>query len=77
MERLIAATPEEVFHAYTDPEAQKIWFQLLGEPMIVENDSHRRHLSGSNCMRRALVVTGLTTPVPPEVHIVCRYRSSL
>jgi uncharacterized protein YndB with AHSA1/START domain len=38
VERLIAATPEEVFDAYTDPEAQKIWFQLLGEPMIVENE---------------------------------------
>jgi uncharacterized protein YndB with AHSA1/START domain len=38
VERLIAATPEEVFKAYTDPEAQKIWFQLLGEKMIVENE---------------------------------------
>ena len=38
VERLIAATPEEVFDAYTDPEAQKIWFNLLGEPMIVENE---------------------------------------
>ena len=38
VERLIAATPEEVFEAYTDPEAMKIWFQLLGEPMIVENE---------------------------------------
>jgi uncharacterized protein YndB with AHSA1/START domain len=37
VERLIAATPEEVFEAYTNPEAMKIWFQLLGEPMIVEN----------------------------------------
>ena len=36
VERLIAATPEEVFEAYTDPEAMKIWFQLLGAPMIVE-----------------------------------------
>lgn len=38
VERPIAATPEEVFEAYTNPEAQKIWFQLLGEPMIVENE---------------------------------------
>ena len=38
VERLIAATPEEVFEAYTNPEAMKIWFQLLGEPMIVENE---------------------------------------
>ena len=38
VERLIAATPDEVFEAYTNPEAMKIWFQLLGEPMIVENE---------------------------------------
>jgi uncharacterized protein YndB with AHSA1/START domain len=38
VERLIAATPEDVFDAYTDPEAQKIWFNLLGDPMIVENE---------------------------------------
>lgn len=38
VERLIAATPEEVFEAYTNPEALKIWFQLLGEPMIVEHE---------------------------------------
>jgi uncharacterized protein YndB with AHSA1/START domain len=38
VERLIGATPEEVFEAYTNPEAMKIWFQLLGEPMIVENE---------------------------------------
>ena len=38
VERLIAATPEEVFEAYINPEAMKIWFQLLGEPMIVENE---------------------------------------
>jgi uncharacterized protein YndB with AHSA1/START domain len=38
VERLISAKPDEVFDAYTDPEAQKIWFQLLGEPMIVENE---------------------------------------
>ncbi len=37
LERLIAATPEEVFDAYTDPESQKIWFQILDEPMIVES----------------------------------------
>jgi uncharacterized protein YndB with AHSA1/START domain len=38
VERLIAATPEDVFDAYTDPAAQKIWYQLLGDPMIVENE---------------------------------------
>src|SRR3990172_6379029 len=38
VERLIAATPEEVFDAYTDPEAQKIWFTILNEGMIVENE---------------------------------------
>ncbi|MGH8872085.1 MAG: SRPBCC family protein [Acidimicrobiia bacterium] len=37
VERLIDATPEEVFDAYTDPEAQKIWFTILDEGMIVEN----------------------------------------
>jgi len=38
VERLIAATPEEVFDAYTDPEAQKIWYSIKDEGMIVEND---------------------------------------
>jgi len=37
VERLIAATPEEVFDAYTDPEAQKVWFTILNPEMIVEN----------------------------------------
>jgi uncharacterized protein YndB with AHSA1/START domain len=37
VERLIDASPEEVFHAYTDPEAQKVWFTILDEGMIVEN----------------------------------------
>ena len=37
VERLIDATPEEVFEAYTDPEAQKIWFTILNPDMIVEN----------------------------------------
>lgn len=37
IDRLIAATPEEVFDAFTDPEAQKVWYQVPGEPeMIVE-----------------------------------------
>jgi uncharacterized protein YndB with AHSA1/START domain len=37
MARLIAATPEEVFDAYTDAEKQKIWFSILDErPGIVE-----------------------------------------
>ena len=38
VERLIDASPEEVFDAYTDPEAQKIWFTILDEGMTVEND---------------------------------------
>ncbi len=38
VERLIAATPEEVFDAYTDPEAQKVWFTILNPDMIVENE---------------------------------------
>lgn len=38
VERLIDASPEEVFDAYTDPEAQKIWYTILDEGMIVEND---------------------------------------
>jgi uncharacterized protein YndB with AHSA1/START domain len=37
VERLIDASPEEVFDAYTDPEAQKIWFTILDEGMQVEN----------------------------------------
>ena len=37
VERLLPATPEEVFDAYTDAEAQKIWFSILDEkPGIVE-----------------------------------------
>lgn len=31
MTRLIPATPEEVFDAYTDPEKQRIWFSILSE----------------------------------------------
>ena len=38
VERLIDATPEEVFDAYTDPEAQKVWYSIMDEGMIVEND---------------------------------------
>lgn len=38
VERLIDASPEEVFDAYTDPEAQKIWFSIMDEEMIVENE---------------------------------------
>ena len=34
--RLIPATPEEVFDAYTDPEKQKVWFNIIGEPGIIE-----------------------------------------
>ena len=38
VERLIDATPEEVFDAYTDPEAMGVWFTILNEGMIVENE---------------------------------------
>ena len=39
MTRLIPATPDEVFDAYTDAEKQKVWFSLLSdEPGIVEID---------------------------------------
>ncbi len=38
VERLIDATPEEVFDAYTDPVAQQGWFTILNEGMIVENE---------------------------------------
>ena len=37
VERVIDASPEEVFDAYTDPEAQKIWYTILNADMIVEN----------------------------------------
>ena len=37
IERLLPATPEEVFDAYTDAEKQKIWFSILDEePGVVE-----------------------------------------
>ena len=36
--RLIDAPLEEVFDAYTDPEAQKVWFTILDPEMIVEID---------------------------------------
>lgn len=37
MTRLLPATPEEVFDAYTDAEKQKIWYSILDvEPGIVE-----------------------------------------
>ena len=36
-ERLLPATPEEVFDAYTDAEKQRVWFSILDqEPGIVE-----------------------------------------
>ena len=38
VERLIDARPEEVFDAYTDPEAQKIWYSVMDEGIIVENE---------------------------------------
>jgi uncharacterized protein YndB with AHSA1/START domain len=43
IERVLPATPEEVFEAYTDPEAQKIWFSILDErPGIVEIETDLR-----------------------------------
>ncbi|MDP9847133.1 SRPBCC family protein [Streptosporangium lutulentum] len=37
MTRLLPATPEEVFDAYTDAEKQKIWFGILNDkPGIIE-----------------------------------------
>jgi uncharacterized protein YndB with AHSA1/START domain len=37
LSRLLPATPEEVFDAYTDAEQQKIWFGILDqEPGVVE-----------------------------------------
>ncbi|MGY3127752.1 uncharacterized protein YndB with AHSA1/START domain [Agrococcus sp. UYP33] len=37
VDRLLPATCEEVFDAYTDPEQQRIWFSILDEqPGIVE-----------------------------------------
>jgi len=39
IERVLRATPEDVFDAYTDAEKQKIWFSILDErPGIVEID---------------------------------------
>lgn len=43
VERELPATPEEVFDAYTDAEAQKIWFSILDEePGIVEIETDLR-----------------------------------
>ncbi len=37
IERVLPATPEEVFDAYTDAEKQRIWFTILDEkPGVVE-----------------------------------------
>jgi len=37
MTRVLPATPDEVFEAYTDADAQRIWFSILDEePGIVE-----------------------------------------
>jgi uncharacterized protein YndB with AHSA1/START domain len=39
MTRLLPASPDEVFDAYTDAEKQRIWFSILDqEPGIVEID---------------------------------------
>jgi uncharacterized protein YndB with AHSA1/START domain len=32
VERLLPASPEDVFDAYTDSEKQKVWFSILDEP---------------------------------------------
>jgi uncharacterized protein YndB with AHSA1/START domain len=37
VERLIDASPEDVFDAYVSPEAQKAWFTIFDPEMIVEN----------------------------------------
>jgi uncharacterized protein YndB with AHSA1/START domain len=43
LSRLLPATPEEVFDAYTDPEKQKIWFSILDEePGIVRIETDLR-----------------------------------
>src|SRR5690606_41577207 len=43
MTRLLPATPEQVFDAYTDAEKQKIWFSILDEePGVVEIDVNLR-----------------------------------
>ena len=43
MERVLPATPEEAFDAYTDAEQQKIWFSILDEnPGIVEIETDLR-----------------------------------
>jgi len=39
IERILKATPDDVFDAYTDADKQKIWFSILDErPGIVEID---------------------------------------
>lgn len=38
VERLIDASPAEVFDAYTDPEAQRVWFTILNKDMTVESE---------------------------------------
>lgn len=43
MTRMLPATPEEVFDAYTDAEKQKTWFSILDTtPGIVEIEVHLR-----------------------------------
>ena len=37
IERVLPATPEEVFDAYTDAEKQKIWFSILDEEPGISN----------------------------------------
>ncbi|GAA3593569.1 SRPBCC family protein [Agrococcus terreus] len=42
-DRLLPATPEQVFDAYTDPAQQRIWFSILDdEPGIVEIETDLR-----------------------------------
>lgn len=36
--RVLPATPDEVFDAYTDPEKQKVWFTILDPGTIIEVD---------------------------------------
>jgi uncharacterized protein YndB with AHSA1/START domain len=38
VERLIDASPAQVFDAYTDPKAQRVWFTILNKDMTVESE---------------------------------------
>lgn len=42
MSRLIPASPDDVFDAYTDPEKQKVWFNIIGDAELVEVEADLR-----------------------------------